>query len=110
MALKFIASFFKISVKIIAGGANNQLSDKETGKLLYKRGVLYAPDYAINAGGLISVVDEHENKRYNVLRIEKKVKIIPSTLQKIFIESKKGNFAPEESADAIAENILNRYE
>lgn len=100
----------ELHVRIIAGGANNQLSDREIGKLLYKRRILYAPDYVVNAGGLISVVDEYENKRYNESRIVKKVKIIASTLQEIFTESKKGNFAPNEVSDAMAENIFNTYE
>jgi leucine dehydrogenase len=42
-------------VPIVAGGANNQLATPETARRLHQRGILYAPDYVINAGGIINV-------------------------------------------------------
>src|SRR5262249_60910404 len=52
-------SIAKLGAPIVAGGANNQLRSEEDGERLRKRGVLYAPDYVINAGGIISVAHEH---------------------------------------------------
>jgi len=51
----------QLRCKIVAGGANNQLESNSIGRLLFERDILYAPDYLVNAGGLISVVDEYEN-------------------------------------------------
>lgn len=50
----------RLEVRIVAGGANNQLAESRHGDLLEERGILYAPDYVINAGGLISVNSELE--------------------------------------------------
>ena len=48
----------KLRTKIIAGAANNQLAEPRHGDDLHARGILYAPDYAINAGGLVNVAQE----------------------------------------------------
>jgi leucine dehydrogenase len=48
----------KLKVKVIAGGANNQLSDPAIGRAVFERGMLYAPDYVINGGGIINVAAE----------------------------------------------------
>ena len=98
-----------LSCKIIAGGANNQLENKEMGELLYKLGILYAPDYVINAGGLISVVDEYENKIYNKKRVELRVRNIQNTLNRIFKLSKEQDKAPNVIADELAEKIINKF-
>lgn len=98
-----------LSCKIIAGGANNQLENEKIGELLHKLGILYAPDYVINAGGLISVTDEFEHSNYSRKRVEKKVARIKDTLEKIFKLSDKYNKAPNIIADEMAEKIVNRY-
>ncbi len=48
----------RLSARIVAGGANNQLASPEIGRLLFERGMLYAPDYVINGGGIINVAGE----------------------------------------------------
>lgn len=53
------ASIPKLRTNIIAGGANNQLQNDQDGERLRKRGILYAPDYVINAGGIINVAAEY---------------------------------------------------
>ena len=98
-----------LSCKIIAGGANNQLENEKIGELLHKLGILYAPDYVINAGGLMSVTDEFEHNKYSKSRVEKKVAKIKDTLEKIFIKSEKENKAPNIIADEMAEKIVNKY-
>ena len=49
----------RIKTKIIAGGANNQLESDQDGRRLFERGILYAPDYVINGGGIINVAAEY---------------------------------------------------
>lgn len=99
----------ELRCKIVAGGANNQLASAQTGKTLFEKGVLYAPDYVINAGGLMSVADEYEHRDYNEMRIEKSVKKISLILKRIFAESKKGNAPTNIIADEMAEKIFNAY-
>jgi len=100
----------ELNCAIVAGGANNQLGDKKDGYALYGRGILYASDYVINAGGLISVADEYENKRYNESRVTKKVQAISRSLEKIFSRSKRRNISPNEVSDEMAEKIFNIYQ
>jgi len=78
-----------LRAKIVAGSANNQLKEKYVDSLLYKLGILYVPDYVINAGGLISVVDEMEHKKPSKKKILQKIAHIPETLKSIFNKSTK---------------------
>jgi leucine dehydrogenase len=52
------ATLPRLKVKVIAGGANNQLADAMIGQTVFDRGILYAPDYVINGGGIINVAAE----------------------------------------------------
>lgn len=91
----------KLKCKIVAGSANNVLKESGDGLLLHKRGVLYAPDYVINAGGLINVVCEREGyNRQNAMRRTRK---IYNTLKKLIARSKKENIPTSQVADKIAE-------
>lgn len=101
-------SIGKMNCKIIVGGANNQLKDNEAGVILNKLGIVYAPDYVVNAGGLISVVDEFKNSRINRERVRKKVARIKKTLRTILRKSKKEKRAPNLIADEMAERILKK--
>lgn len=64
----------RIKAKVIAGSANNQLKLPKHGDMLHEKGIVYAPDYIINAGGVINVADELNG--YNRNRVMKKVEII----------------------------------
>ncbi len=99
----------EIRAKIIAGSANNQLANENIGVLLHKLDILYAPDYVINAGGLIAVFDEFKNKTYRENKVLKQVLEIPNTLQNILRKSKKENTAPNIIANIMAEKIFNSY-
>lgn len=99
----------KIKSPIIAGGANNQLDDRTTGELLHKIGILYAPDYVINAGGLISVVDEYEHKKFDSKRTTKRLNNITVMLNNVIKQSKQTNRATNIVADDIAEKIFNNH-
>ncbi|GGH69234.1 leucine dehydrogenase [Compostibacillus humi] len=94
----------RIKAKVIAGSANNQLKSDYHGVRLYEKGVVYAPDYIINAGGVINVADELEG--YNRARVMKKVEVIYKNLTKIFDISKRNNIPPHEAADKMAEERI----
>ncbi len=92
-----------IKAKVIAGAANNQLADEADAALLAVRGILYAPDYVINAGGLINVASELLPGGYVRARAMKLVETIPATLADIFsradTEKRPTNAIAEEIAD-----------
>ncbi|MGX6648384.1 Leu/Phe/Val dehydrogenase [Maricaulaceae bacterium MS644] len=72
----------RLKVKIVAGAANNQLLTRDMGAELQKRGILYAPDYVINAGGIINVMGEIDS-RFNGQWVEGKLVALKSTLGEI---------------------------
>ncbi|MBI4272656.1 leucine dehydrogenase [Candidatus Uhrbacteria bacterium] len=104
-----IKSINKLNCKIIAGGANNQLASEEIGALLFRLGILYAPDYVVNAGGLISVVDEFEYPQQDSDRIKKRLAIIPKTLKLILAESVRKKIATNLVANHLAEKRIKEF-
>ncbi len=91
--------------KLIIGGANNQLQNPEVGERLHQRGIIYAPDYVVNAGGLISVVHEFDSE-IDLEKLNEKIKNIQNTLMAIFSESKKTTKPPFVVANLMAEKII----
>lgn len=96
--------------KIIAGGANNQLKSNKVGDLLFEKGILYAPDYVINAGGLISVVEEYEHPTVDETRLQSKVNGIKDTLRAILSESKRLHKPTHRVADEMAQEHFKTFE
>lgn len=97
----------KFKFEIIAGGANNQLEDDvKHGKVLLDKGILYAPDYVINAGGLINVANELEGYRQD--RAMKQAEGIYDILNKIFTISKDENIPTNAASDKLVERRLQR--
>lgn len=93
--------------KIIAGSANNQLADEVIhGEALKKMGILYAPDYVINAGGLINVWNELQG--YNKKKALKEVRGIGPTLKKIFSIAKKEDLPTNLASNRLAERRINQ--
>ena len=89
----------------MAGCANNQLFDEERhSRMLHKRGILYAPDYVINAGGVIQAIDELQG--YNPERVRMKTDRIYGRLLHIFEMAKKENILPLEAANRYAESRI----
>lgn len=88
-----------ITAPIIAGGANNQLARDRHGDMLHEKGVLYAPDYVINAGGIINISFEHD---YCADSATAKVKKIGETLEEVFARSEAENKPTNIIADEIA--------
>lgn len=98
-------SINSIKAGIVAGAANNQLLNPEMGGELLARGILYAPDYVINAGGIIDVYYQLQGIR-DTDRIENHVLGIKKTLLEIFQRSEKEGIPTSQIADALAEDIL----
>ena len=95
----------KIKAKVIAGAANNQLSTPADGLRLAEHDILYAPDYVINAGGIISVAAEYYgNASEDDVRAD--VGRIRDRLEKIFAEAKETGRPTNELADELARNIV----
>ena len=91
----------RLKVQIIAGGANNQLAEDRHGDELERRGILYAPDYVINGGGVINVYGELH--RWPVERAKKKAGEIYDTLLRIFEIAKRERIPTYRAADRLAE-------
>jgi leucine dehydrogenase len=96
----------ELKCRIIAGSANNQLESERHGIEIEKRGILYAPDYVINAGGLINVAVELEG--YNRERAMRRSKQIYDRLLEVFAIAKEENIPTSESADRMAEKRIRR--
>ncbi|MFC3039011.1 Leu/Phe/Val dehydrogenase [Virgibacillus xinjiangensis] len=94
----------KLKAKVIAGSANNQLKNSEHGKTLHEKGVIYAPDYVINSGGVINVADELQG--YNQERAMRKVETIYDSLTKVFQISHRDNLPTNIAADRMAEERI----
>jgi leucine dehydrogenase len=90
--------------EIIAGAANNQLAQERHGDQLHKRGILYAPDYVINAGGLINVYGELND--WSLEQAKRKAGEIYDTLTQIFELAKDDGLPTYEAADRVAERRI----
>jgi leucine dehydrogenase len=94
----------RLRVEIIAGGANNQLAEDRHGGELERRGILYAPDYVINGGGVINVYGELH--RWPVERAKKKAGEIYDTLLRIFEMAKREKIPTYQAADRLAQQRI----
>ena len=99
------ATIPKIKARIVAGAANNQLSTEADGARLLEHDILYAPDYVINAGGIINVSHEyHGNSSEEAVRGE--IAKIPQRLEAIFDEANKTSRPTNELADEFARRLI----
>ncbi|HEX2070012.1 MAG TPA: Glu/Leu/Phe/Val dehydrogenase [Actinomycetota bacterium] len=92
--------------RVVAGAANNQLERPEHGDALASAGILYAPDYVINAGGLINVADELQG--YDETRAKARVQTIYRTLREIFRMARDRGITTAAAADRFAEERIER--
>lgn len=90
----------RLSVSIVAGSANNQLAHHQHGFLLHERGILYAPDFVINAGGLIYVAALYDHA--DPVKGRQQVADIYETTMAIFERAQKENLATTEIAEVMA--------
>jgi leucine dehydrogenase len=100
------ASVAALRVKAVAGGANNQLATGPEGRMLADRGILYAPDYVINAGGIINVLRHIDAAGDD--EINARIDAIPARLSAIWDESENSGSTPAEVADQMAKKLIGR--
>ncbi|UJF28346.1 Glu/Leu/Phe/Val dehydrogenase [Planococcus sp. 107-1] len=96
----------QLKVKVVAGSANNQLKEERHGDELEARGIVYAPDFVINSGGVINVADELYG--YNNERAMKRVETIYDSITRIFEISKRDGIPSYIAAERMAEERINR--
>lgn len=97
----------QIKAKLIAGAANNQLKEDRHGDILMEKGILYAPDFVINAGGVINVADEL-NGGYVRDRAMKKVETIYDNMLRVFEIAERDNIPHYKAAEIMAEERINK--
>lgn len=106
------AGIGRLDCRIVAGAANNQLQRPEHGPLLAGRGILYAPDYVINAGGIISVALEylcrHDASPCDINEVRKRIALIPGRLEQIWQQSDETGASPDQVADRMAQKLIGR--
>ncbi len=95
----------KLKVSIIAGGANNQLKTQTDGQRLADAGILYAPDYVINGGGIINVASEYAGNVEDA-EVDRLVAAVGPRLTKIFEEASASGEPTNVIADALARKII----
>jgi leucine dehydrogenase len=100
-------SIAALNVPIVAGGANNQLATPEDGQRIHQRGILYAPDYVINAGGIINVSSEYLRDA-DAAGVKARIEQIPVRLEQIWAESAETGRNPAEVADSMAKRLIGR--
>ena len=91
----------EMKAQVIAGSANNQLAEDRCGNVLMRAGILYAPDYLINAGGVINI--SYEDPDYNPERALAHVARIEDTMSAVFQRAKTENIPTNVAADRVAE-------
>jgi leucine dehydrogenase len=96
----------ELRCRVVAGSANNQLATPGIGKELAERGILYAPDYVVNAGGLINVADELNG--YSEERAKASIENIYRTLREVFTIAREERISTAEAADRFAETRIDR--
>ena len=93
-----------LSARIVCGAANNQLAHPGVEKQLEERGILYAPDYCVNSGGVIQVADELEGVSFE--RAQQRASGIFETTRRVFELAKADGITSAEAADRLAERRM----
>jgi len=96
----------RLRARVVAGAANNQLAQGEDGQALSAAGILYAPDYVINAGGIISVAREYRGGATEA-QVIADIQGIPMRLTEIFERARRENRSTAAVADQMARERLN---
>jgi leucine dehydrogenase len=97
----------RLKAKVIAGGANNQLATPEMGDRLREKGIVYAPDYVINGGGIINVAAEISGA-YDPAWVEAKLHRLIQTLADVLDQAQREGRATNRVADEIARSRISR--
>ncbi len=94
-----------VRARVVAGAANNQLAREEDGEALMRAGILYAPDYVINAGGIISVAHEYRGGA-TAAQVKAEIERIPVRLTEIFERGRREDRPTSSIADEMARERL----
>jgi leucine dehydrogenase len=100
------ATIPKLKCKVIAGCANNVLAEERHGAILKDKGILYAPDYVINAGGIINVSVEVSESGYDEAEAMRRINNIGEALRQVYAISREEDIPTAEAADMLAERRL----
>lgn len=92
-----------LDVEVVCGGANNQLVDPSVADALGDRGILYAPDHVVNAGGVIAVSDELHPLGHSPQRCREKALEIATTLDAVFATAEEAGISTEQAARHVAQ-------
>lgn len=98
----------QLKCKVVAGSANNQLREPHHGDMLRERGILYAPDFVINGGGVVNVAEEFHETGYSRERAFARIGTIYDKLIKIFKISEERNISTARAADVMAEERIQK--
>jgi len=93
-----------LKVALVCGGANNQLATHEDGYALFQRGIAYAPDYVVNAGGIINVSAEYLGE--TVEEVEARIAAIPGRVEQILQQAAQDNRPSHAIADSMARALI----
>ncbi|HKV57768.1 MAG TPA: Glu/Leu/Phe/Val dehydrogenase dimerization domain-containing protein [Ktedonobacteraceae bacterium] len=96
----------ELRCKIVCGSANNQLAEARHGELLQQRGILYAPDYIVSAGGLLAGLDSLNPGGFNRERAREKVAHLYDAMQNVIAISKEQDISTHRAADILAEQRI----
>jgi leucine dehydrogenase len=96
----------ELRCKIVCGAANNQLADEHCGDRLAQTGILYAPDYLVNAGGMIAYADSRHPQCFVRQRTLTPVSRISDTLQRVFAIAREQAIPTYRAADLLAEQRI----
>jgi leucine dehydrogenase len=91
----------RLACRAVVGCANNQLAEPDDALRLHERGILYAPDYVVNAGGIIQLIGL-EDEGWDEARLEQELARIGDTLRTLFAEAESEGITPAEAADRLA--------
>jgi leucine dehydrogenase len=96
----------RLRCRLVCGGANNQLAEDRHGELLHARRILYAPDYVVNSGGIISA--ESEILKAPRARAEMVAQRVRETTREVFLRAEEDCIAPSMAADRLAQERIGR--
>jgi leucine dehydrogenase len=95
----------RLACRAVAGCANNQLAEPEDAERLQERGILYAPDYIVNAGGIVQLIGL-EDEGWDEAQLEQRLAGVGDTLRLLFGEADAQNITPAEAADRLVHRRL----
>ena len=90
----------RLACRAIAGCANNQLAEEADAERLHERGILYAPDYVVNAGGIVQLIGL-EDEGWSEVQLEERLAGIGDTLRELFAEADANGITPADAAEQL---------